>query len=62
MTAYRASITSTAVWLRVNSEYGDHLFDVCPFWAQRPAAICLQQQAVHDDRLPLPGGAGTARP
>lgn len=39
VTAYRASITSTEVWLRINSEYGDHLIDVCPFWAQRPAAI-----------------------
>lgn len=39
VTAYRASITSTEVWLRINSEYGEHLIDVCPFWAQRPAAI-----------------------
>lgn len=39
VTAYRASITSTEAWLRINSEYGDHLIDVCPFWAQRPAAI-----------------------
>jgi hypothetical protein len=40
VTAYRASITSTEVWLRIlNSEHGDHLIDVAPFWAQRPAAI-----------------------
>ncbi|MDX3130670.1 hypothetical protein PV367_12915 [Streptomyces europaeiscabiei] len=39
VTAYRASITGTEVWLRINSEYDDHLIDVAPFWAQRPAAI-----------------------
>ncbi|WP_405467149.1 hypothetical protein [Streptomyces canus] len=40
VTAYRASITSTQVWLRIlTSEHGDHLIDVAPFWAQRPAAI-----------------------
>ncbi|MDQ1073742.1 hypothetical protein [Streptomyces canus] len=39
VTEYRASITSTEVWLRINSEYGEHLIDVCPFWGQRPAAI-----------------------
>lgn len=37
VTAYRASITSTEVWLRIlNDEHGDDLIDVCPFWAQRP--------------------------
>ncbi|MGP4091778.1 hypothetical protein [Streptomyces sp. KR55] len=40
VTAYRASITSTEVWLRIlNSEHGDHLIDVSPFWASAPAAI-----------------------
>ncbi|MCX4564637.1 hypothetical protein OHA02_52115 [Streptomyces phaeochromogenes] len=40
VTAYRASITSTEVWLRIlTSEHGEHLIDVAPFWAQRPAAI-----------------------
>ncbi|MGW2525372.1 hypothetical protein ACWC09_52340 [Streptomyces sp. NPDC001617] len=40
VTAYRASITSTEVWLRIlNSEHGDQLIDVTPFWAQRPAAM-----------------------
>lgn len=39
VTAYRASITSTEVWLRINREYGDHLIDVSPFWASAPAAI-----------------------
>ncbi|MFJ9752536.1 hypothetical protein [Streptomyces chartreusis] len=40
VTAYRASITSTEVWLRLLiQEHGDHLIDVAPFWAQRPAAI-----------------------
>ena len=40
LTAYRASITSTDVWLRILiGEHGDHLIDVSPFWAQRPAAI-----------------------
>ncbi|WP_328785524.1 hypothetical protein OHT68_48060 [Streptomyces canus] len=40
VTAYRAGITSTQVWLRIlTSEHGDHLIDVAPFWAQRPAAI-----------------------
>ncbi|MFF7887735.1 hypothetical protein ACH40F_40645 [Streptomyces sp. NPDC020794] len=38
--AYRASITSTEVWLRILvSEHGDHLIDVSPFWASAPAAI-----------------------
>ncbi|MDQ0913501.1 hypothetical protein QFZ22_009573 [Streptomyces canus] len=39
VTEYCASITSTEVWLRINSEYGEHLIDVCPFWGKRPAAI-----------------------
>ncbi|MEU5520665.1 hypothetical protein ABZ759_08210 [Streptomyces sp. NPDC047860] len=41
VTAYRPSITSTEVWLRIlNAEHGgDHLIDVAPVWAQRPAAI-----------------------
>ncbi|MGW2892927.1 hypothetical protein ACWDDN_48080 [Streptomyces griseoruber] len=40
MTAYRASITSTEVWLRLlNSEHGDPLIDVSPFWASASAAI-----------------------
>ncbi|MEU9405501.1 hypothetical protein ACGF5O_44920 [Streptomyces sp. NPDC048291] len=39
VTAYRASITTTEVWLRINSACGDHLIDVAPFWAERPAAI-----------------------
>jgi hypothetical protein len=40
VTAYRASITSTEVWLRILvSEHGDHLIDVSPFWASAPAAI-----------------------
>ncbi|WP_406130133.1 hypothetical protein OIE52_01270 [Streptomyces canus] len=40
MTAYRAGITNTQVWLRIlTSEHGDHLIDVAPFRAQRPAAI-----------------------
>ncbi|MFE0420412.1 hypothetical protein [Streptomyces tendae] len=40
VTAYRASITSTEVWLRIpNDEHGDHLINVCPFSAQRPTAI-----------------------
>ncbi|MFJ3339163.1 hypothetical protein [Streptomyces sp. NPDC086766] len=29
------------MWLRLNPEYGDHLMDVAPFWAQRPAAIAF---------------------
>ncbi|WP_280883405.1 hypothetical protein [Streptomyces pseudovenezuelae] len=41
MTAYRACITTTEVWLRINPEYGDHLIDVSPFWATRPAAIAF---------------------
>lgn len=40
MTAYRASITSTEVWLRLlYGEHGDHLTDVAPFWAGAPSAI-----------------------
>ncbi|MFD4878572.1 hypothetical protein ACFWOB_35105 [Streptomyces sp. NPDC058420] len=35
VTAYRASITSVEVWLRINPEYGDHLIDVSPFWPAR---------------------------
>lgn len=40
LTAYRASITSTEVWLRILiTEHGDDLIDVSPFWARRPAEI-----------------------
>ncbi|MFJ9590534.1 hypothetical protein [Streptomyces acidicola] len=40
VTAYRTGITSTEVWLRILiSDHGDHLIDVCPFWASAPAAI-----------------------
>ncbi|MFJ8936430.1 hypothetical protein ACIRL0_12050 [Streptomyces sp. NPDC102365] len=42
VTACRASITSTEVWLRILvGEHGDHLIDVGPFWARRPAAIAF---------------------
>jgi hypothetical protein len=37
VTAYRASITTTEVWLRILvSEHGDHLIDVSPFWVSAP--------------------------
>jgi hypothetical protein len=40
VTAYRASITSTEVWLRILvSEHGDHLIDVSPFWASAQGLI-----------------------
>ncbi|MFG2732687.1 hypothetical protein [Streptomyces canus] len=57
VTAYRAGITSTQVWLRIlTSEHGDYLIDVAPFWAQRPAAITLHRGRPHSgvrcDRLP----------
>jgi hypothetical protein len=38
VTAYRASITSTEMWLRFL--YGEHgVIDVAPFWAGAPSAI-----------------------
>ncbi|MDX2683702.1 hypothetical protein [Streptomyces soliscabiei] len=37
-----------ALWLRIlNSEHGDHLLDVAPFWAQRPAVITFTAGRAH---------------
>ncbi|WP_043686614.1 hypothetical protein [Streptomyces xylophagus] len=52
VTAYRASITSVVVWLRINPEYGDHLIDVSPFWPTRPAAIAFTAGG-HTETFPV---------